>query len=110
MKKMNKRRSSLWLAAALLLLLPYQNCAQNFKAVEGVTTLSSSQGNGNETPAPGGPGDGNDDPSNPDAPTTTTTMPVTGNTPVKPCLASEVGIPTMVPSQTTSLEALSGKG
>ncbi len=106
MKNMNKRRSSLWLATALLMLLPFQNCGQNFKTidVDGATSLGSVQGGGSTS-------GGSNDPSNPNMPgsTTTTTM-VSGGGPVAACVLSQVGNPEMIPSPVTSVQALSGKG
>ena len=98
MKKMNKRRSLLWLATALLLLLPFQNCAQNFQTVEGSISMgSSSQGDGSGTDIP-------EDPNTPTTSTTSTTL----NT--IPCLASDVGVPEATALSGTSLTALSGRG
>lgn len=82
MKKMNKHRGLLWLATALLLLLPFQNCGQSFMTTGDSASLSSQNGT-----------DGL--PTNPD---------------VIPCLASEVGTPVMVPSNMTAVQAFSGRG
>ncbi len=97
MKKMNKRRSLLWIAAALMLIVPFQNCGRNFQTVDGVTTLSSTQGGGDTT------GGGT---------TPTTTNPTTSTTmaPTKPCLATDVGAPEMGQSSTTTVQVLSGRG
>jgi hypothetical protein len=73
----------------LLLLLPFQNCGQSFKTVDGMTSLSSSQ---------------NVDGTNPDGTTTSTTLPL------DPCLPSEVGNPEMIPSSITTAQVLSGRG
>jgi hypothetical protein len=107
MKKMNRRRSSLWLAIALFLLLPFQNCGQSFTTIDGAAVLSSVQdgNNGSTTGSSNTPAD----PTPESTPTTTTTMPA-GGTPVAPCVLAQVGNPVMVPSTVTTVQSLSGKG
>jgi hypothetical protein len=110
MKKMNKRRGLLWLTTALLLLLPFQNCAQNFQTIDGQTVMgSNSQSGGSDNP----PGTGGTDmPPMPGVTTTTstTTTLVTGTTLIRPCLASETQKPDVTALSGNTLTVLSSKG